>query len=490
MKSDATANLDQLSSPAEKRPLNPWLLVIGTGLAFLAVVIVGLLLLAWIAPKSGLRSNEVLMSDGKVLRIEAVTWGRNHRLDFEYSSSDPWEFWNHRRMPITHGVGQDQLMVWMSCHDARSGRPLDFDWWSGSFVVDSLGEEIPDRDPQHRQMGRRGSSFSGGSRPFRAERSHYDTWLVSSSFPAFRTDQGRFKLNVKNLASEVVASIELTHPSPPVAQSWQAEESPTTKTNGDVSVTLQCLRANSHWGTNNGLRRQWWHYYPEAKVSKQGQPATDQFVNLLEITDSLGNHQYGGEPLSLREPAWKVRVGAFQSQTSEFSAAETWTLLDLPLVEKDKATTRSDARTIGGVTVTLVAMAGPGKTSYSIASAGLSRYGNFSSSSGSSAFGSPAKLECKRNGSIATSTVEANWPHLTLETSGLTPLHRMYLKAKDDQGREVQTQQSHHYAELQSFFFKTEPDAKSLTLSIIVHKGLEFEFFVKPPDLSDEKPMP
>lgn len=43
---------------------------------------------------------------------------------------------------------------------------------------------------------------------------------------------------------------------------------------------------------------------------------------------------------------------------------------------------------------------------------------------------------------------------------------------------------------LQSFFFKTEPDAKFLTLSIIVHKGHEFEFFIKPPELPEDKPMP
>ena len=100
-------------------------------------------------------------------------------------------------------------------------------------------------------------------------------------------------------------------------------------------------------------------------------------------------------------------------------------------------------------------------------------------------FDSSTKIESKRNGSTATSTVEVNWPHLTLEATGLTPLHRLYLLAKDDQGRDVPTQQSYHYGELQSFFFKTEPDAKSLTLSIIVHKGREFEFFIKPPELPE-----
>lgn len=490
MKSDATSVPDHPLVPREKRPLNPWLLVCGACLGFMVLVVVGLSLLSLLAPKQSLRANEYLMPDGKVLRIEGVSWGKTHRLDFEYSPPGPWGFWNRRRQPITHGLGVDQLVVWMTCHDARTGQSLDFDWWSGSVAIDAHGDEIPDDNPQLWQMGLHSTSSGGGTRPYRADRTSYDTWLVFSSFPAFRTDQGRFRLQVKNLAGEVATTIELTHPSPPAVQTWQAEELPATKTNGDVAVTLKRLHANFHWNTINGVRKKYWYYSPDATVSVNDQLAADWYVSLLETADPLGNQQHYGQSLSIREPAWKVRLAASRAQTSKFTAAETWTLMDLPLPEKDTAPPRSDSQTIDGVTVTLIALAGSGKTSYSIATPSLSGYGNFSSSSGGSAFGSSTKVESKRNGSTATSSVEANWPHLTLDAVGMTPLHRLYLLAKDDQGRNVETQQSYHYAGLQSFFFKTEPDAKSLTLSIIVHKGREFEFFIKPPELPEDKPMP
>ncbi len=491
MKSDATSVLEQLPVPREKRSLNPWLLVFGACFGFVAVVVAGLLLMALLAPAQTLRANEFLMPDGKVLRVEAVTWGKTHRLDFEYSPSGPWGFWDRRRQPITHGLGVDHLTVWMTCHDARTGRSLDFDWWSGSVAIDAHGDEIPDDNPQLWQLGPRGSSSGGGgSRPFHADRTGYDTWLVFSSFPSFRTEQGRFKLHLKNLAGDVATTIELTHPSPPAVQTWQAEELPATKVSGDVAVTLKSLHANFNWNTNNGVKKKWWYYSPEATVSENGQLAGDWYVSLLEAADPLGNQQNYGQSLSIREPAWKVRLAACRAQTSKFSAAETWTLTDLQLPEMDTAPPRSDSQTIDGVTVTLVALAGPGKTSYSITTASLSGYGNFTSSSGGSAFDSSTKIESKRNGSNTTSTVEANWPHLTLEATGLTALHRLYLLAKDDQDRSVETQQSYLHGGLQSFFFKTEPDAKSLTLSIIVHKGREFEFFIKPPELPEDKPMP
>lgn len=490
MKSDAMSVPEQPPVPREKRPLNPWLLVFGAGFGFVVLVVVGLLSLAQFAPKQTLRANEVQMPDGKVLRIEGLTWGKTHRLDFERSSSGFWEFLYRGRMPIQRGSGQDQLTVWMTCHDAKSGRSLDFDWWAGSVAIDSHGDEIPDHDAFHWQMGPHGNSSGGIGRPFRADRGAYDTWIVSSSLPAFRTDQGRFKLQVKNLASEVVATFELTHPSPPAAQTWPAEELPATKSNGDLAVALQRLNANFHWATSNGEKLKYWYYSPETVVSENGQPTTDWSASLLDVTDSLGNQNYNMRSLSIREPTWKVRLAACRVQTSKFAVAETWSFAEMPLPEKDTALPRSDTQSISGVTVTLVALAGPGKTSYSIATPGLSRYGNFSSSSGGTAFDSSTKVESKRNGSTSTSSVEANWPHLTLESTGLSPLHRLYLLAKDDQGRDVPTQQTYHYGELQSFFFKTEPDAKSLMLTIIVHKGHEFEFFIQPPELPEDKPMP
>ncbi len=491
MKSDATSVLEQPPVPREKRPLNPWLLVFITFGMFLTFIIVGLLLLAMLGPAHSLRDNEFLMPDGKVLRIEAVTWGTTHRLDFEYSPPGPWGFLDRRQYPITQGMGVNQLMVWMTCHDARTGRSLDFDWWSESVVVDANGDEFADQFPQLWQMGTHSTSSGGGSRPFRADRTAHNTWLVFSYFPAFRTDKGRFKLQLKNLAGEVATTIELTHPSPPTAQNWKAEELPATKTSGDVAVTLKSLQASFHWNTSNGVKRKWWYYSPDATVSENGQLAADWHVSLLEATDPLGNQQNYGQSLSIREPNWKVRLAACRSQTSKFSAAETWTLTDLPLPEKDTAPPRSDSKTIDGVTVALIALAGPGKTSYSIATPGIRKYGNsFNWNTSGSAFGATTKLDLKSSGSTVAQTVEANWPHLSLEATDLTPLHRLYVLAKDDQNRDVPTHQDFNGYGVQIFFFKTEPDAKSLTLSIIVHKGHEFEFFVKPPELPEDKPMP
>lgn len=493
MKSDMPSALEHLPAAREKRSINPWLLVAGTGLGFLVLIVFGLSLLAFFAPPHGPRENERLMPDGSVLRIEGMSWGTNHRLKFERPPSTSWAFWERRQTSLGRGSSQPELMVWMTRHDARSGRSLDFDWWAGSTVIDATGEPIADQNAFHWQLGNHGSSSSGGIRPFRAESKRFDTWLVGSSFTAFRTDHGRFKLQVRNTSGEIVATFDLTHPSPPVIHEWKAEELPATVKHGDVAVTLQRLRPSpSNWTDSDGAKRKSWHFSPVASVELNGSPTNDWQIALLEITDPLGNRSSSSQRnISTREPVWKVTLGAYRTANSQFTAAETWTVTDLPLPGKDVVQPLTDSRSIGGVSVTLAAIAGGGKTSYTVATPGVRKLGNYSGDfSRNHVFDSSIKGELNGTGSQAQVKIESSWPHLTLEVTGMTRLDRLQMFAKDDQGRDVPTQPVQFYGELHSYFFKTEPDAKSLTLSIIVHKGREFEFLIKPPDLSEGKSNP
>jgi hypothetical protein len=477
----------------DRRSINPWLLVVGSGLGLMLLVALGLAGLAMFGPPQTLRDNEQRMPDGTVLRVEAVTWGTSHRVNLERPPSAPWAFWESRRTSISHGTGQPELMVWLSRHDARTGKSLDFDWWSGNTAIDALGASFSDRGAFHRQLGQHGSSFSGGNRPFRADHGRFDHWIVSSSFAVFRTDdQGKFKLQVRNTSDEVVATFDVKHPSPPAIQTWTAEELPVTVEQGELAVTLHGLKPSAYWTTYDGVKRKRWHFHSAATLAENGSPSSQWSVFLFDITDPLGNRwQHSGGNFSAREPVWKVTLGAFRSTTSQFTPAETWTLPELPLPDKDAAKPLTEARSFDGVSVTVASIAGAGKLNYSLATPGLRKYGNVSTSrSGNWTFSTPASLEIKGTGSAANVKVEAQWPHLALEVTGMTPLHRLYVTAKDDQGRDVPTQQASFYGELQSYFFQTEPDAKSLTPTIVVHKAHEFEFFIKPPELPDDTPLP
>ena len=478
----------------EKKSINPWLLVLGVAFGFVVLAVGGALLAIKLTPEQGLGENERLMPDGSILRIEKLTWKQPHQFEYEISQSGSLAFWNRRRQHLHYGYGQEGLVVWMTRRDAHSGRPLDFDWWQSSLVVDAYGDEIPDSNPFFVQMSQRSSSGGSGNRPFKSDRLMHDTWVVASMMPVFRMQDGRFTLRVKNTSDEVVATFDLVHPAPPVLPTWQPEVLPAMKANGDLTVTLNALKRQFHWNTNNGVKQKWWYFTPENTVLENGQPSSEWITNLLDVSDPLGNHaQSYNQQVSFREPAWKVRMVAVRQPHLKFSPAETWTISGLALPEKDKAVPLTDIKTIDGVTLRLGVIAGAGTMSYEITTPSIHRYGNTTNSYGGQVFQTNTREETKVSGSTATFKIEASFPHLLLEASGMTAgLHRLYVKAQDDQGRQVPTQQRYmSLGELQSFFFNPEADAKSLDVTIVLHTGRMFEFLVKPPELpTDEKPMP
>lgn len=482
---------EQLPQPCEKASRNPWLLVCGTSFGLIVLVAMCMLLLAFFAPPRKLRDNERQLPDGSVLRIEGVTFGTTHRLKFEPESSAPWAFWKQRPTPIQYGTGKTELIVWMTRRDARTGRSLDFDWWAHSTAVDVLGADVLDYDAVLWEMRQGNRRANGHERPFRTDQGSFDTWLAQSSFPAFRTEQNRFKLQVFNTAGKIVATFDLTHPSPLSAGYWNAEELPATKSNGELAMTLHRLHPRLHKQTINGVERKSWYYWPETTLTENGMPTNQWNAEPFELTDPVGNPwytPYHNRHFSTREPAWMLRMRAFRPANANFSTAEIWKFVDQPLPAQDKVELRNDEISIADVDLILIALAGAGNTTYALARS--PGQGVYSFNSRTWDCDTNTSIEIDEVSSAATVKVESHWPHLVMGTSGETPLHRLYVLAKDDQGRNVPTQVANSHNMLTYYFFKTEPDAKSLTFSIIVHRGHEFEFFVKPPDLVEDKPMP
>ena len=236
MKSDTDSVLEQPSAPREKRAINPWLLVVGAVVGGAVLIVVVLVAVAWLSPRRPLSENERRMPDGTVLKIEAVTSGNTHWCEFEGSSSEPWAFWDRRTETVRDSATEPvafgnslELKIWMARRAERSSQLLPFDWWGSSSVVNSLGVEVADFNPRHLHIEPTRVFMVDDKRPFPATRREGEQWLVNSSFPAFRTDSGKFRLRVKNASGVVVAEFDLNHPSPPPFKDWHADVLPVTK---------------------------------------------------------------------------------------------------------------------------------------------------------------------------------------------------------------------------------------------------------------------
>lgn len=488
MKSDTTSTPEQPPAPREKRSINPWLLIFGTAIGVVMLIAAVLFVVARLTPEQPLDDNERLMPDGSVLKIEAVQWGGFDSLAFSYSPSSriSWVTSDPIAVALNGGSGGDVLRIWMSRRDLRSGRSLDFDWWATSLAVNSLGQETADYQPRLFQINREQRDSRLGNRPFHADRLHFDTWVVSSSFPVFRTDEGRFQLKVKNTVGEVVATFDLTHPSPPQLQDWQAEELPATKTDRELSITLQQLRPVPPPHARNELGVKRWYFEPEYTLTENGQPTAAWNVE-YGIADSFGELiPYAGLFDWTHHPTWRVSLVAYRKENSDFPASDTWSVGDVTLPSADTVVPLKDERTIDGATVRLVAIAGPGKTSYPVASSTFPFPDHQNPPNSAKVFDTQAEVRSEVSGSTEINHVEARWPHIAYRMSHQgNSVNVVLLKARDDQDREVPTQQF-----ASCFFFKTEPDAKSLKLTVIVHRWRTVQFFIKPPDLPEDKPRP
>jgi hypothetical protein len=79
---------------------------------------------------------------------------------------------------------------------------------------------------------------------------------------------------VKNTLNKIVATFELIHPAPRQLQDWKAEELPATKTDRELSLTLQRLQPVApRFGFNESkLERR--YFAPEYALTENGQPSS------------------------------------------------------------------------------------------------------------------------------------------------------------------------------------------------------------------------
>lgn len=460
--------------PSDERPArNPWLLVAFTVVGVVGVTLVVITIVAWLfpTPAKTLAANECRLQDGSILTIEKVDWGQTH--SFSYSRWAPrWLIFNELRTLEGRSFHNDEnLGIWMTRRDARTGQPMDFNWWSECRTEDAFGNEVHELWASFNEAGHQLRS-SGHSRKSYRPHQRADTWFVYSRLPKFHTAGRKFTLKVKNNSDEVVGTIELEHPSPTPDLGWQVDPLPATKTDGDVTVTYKGFSndankpqsmfsiLNARWGENSADRR---------FLNYSDQLGREWPTRGRSMDDSIYN-----------ERVWKMRVLVHKWPTDVFDANETWNLAPIPIPAANAGAALSESQTINGCKVTLEGIGGSGDVSYAVSgdsirhrgSSGFVKEGPIYSQEQS------YRVELKPEGAAGRVIAIAPSPHLMLRIEGRTPNQVVYVKMKDDLARDVFNVPVEHH---NLYLFKPEPDAQSIKLTVIVHTGREFEFFVKPP---------
>jgi len=494
--------MDAAAAPP-RRPRHRWLVPI---LQVLLVLLAGAA--AWFAAvriygplnaSPPLSEYECRMPDGSILKIEALTTGAKPT----FSSTPPADdlrarlFGSQPQVLTGNSSTPQQIVVWMSRRDARTGAPLDFDWWAENVVVDAAGTEVSDADAEYPALtcfSPNGSSTRCGPPPLLADHASERNWLLRSRHPAFRPRGARLELNVKNTAGDVVASFDVPHPAPTPFPEWTAEPLPQTFTAGDLTVTVTGIRTGVDGGT-------YWAR-PDAEFRWQGRPTTDWEVSAVRFESPLGT-TVSSEPTNLlrsgtaaaratsedssllRERVWRMSLICVRNEEAPFTADERGRLAGVTIPAAHAGRDVEHSLAAGDCELQLVAAGGSGTSTVTLPAP---RFGILP---GSSTFGmgpfdqhASVKVTASSSGGVERVSFSSPVPWLLIDRAGVAADKAVSVRIHDDQGRLVPTHEEKPWdlsRDLFVLFFRPEPDATSLMLYATAQKPVVFEALVELP---------
>ncbi|MDA1163684.1 MAG: hypothetical protein O3B13_11335 [Planctomycetota bacterium] len=477
-----------------KKHMTPFILIVGLATLSLAASLAFALIVGQLEDQSPVQAvpvlAEAIMPDGTILALNAVTFGTSHSLDVLILRNhfDPFESpW--RQQTVSHHTGQDRIVIWLSRRHPRDGKYLDFDWWSHCAVTDSLGQTLQDTDARRFAVSSNGNESNAGDRPFPPRISSHGgangIQVVSSTLQKFRS-ASTVTLDVYNAAGDKVASLPMPNPTPQPTVEWKPETLPASRTDGELEVVLQSVRAIIHKGKQDGQEVETSRFDAVLEPRIDGVVSRQWYAHMTRFEDVFENEGNSWNTnLSFKEPAWRVEVAAFRHDNADFEPAEIMTLAPRELAKPGKfdLKTTDAANTVS--TAQIRAVVGPGKTAYVLNAP--ARHSSSSSSNGQLQIGEKRqnRISCdvryeQKNGR-GTVSVDCELPHVLLTMESSLAHSSTTLRVIDDQGRTVRTHRRNTGSAGSFIFMETEPDARTVQFEVIVQEPKVFEFFVKPP---------
>lgn len=476
---------------------SPWLIVLVGGLVGLAGILILGFVLSFVQEEEPLPEfeHQVMMPDGTLLVVEAVSWGKYH--DRQLTGMPRRSlFSGYVNDTVHHGTSDDKLVVFMRRFNPQTHESLDFTWWGRSRAIDSRGGEVFDTNPHQQVIWRYGTSSNGGNRPLpRPDNVHYYSdgdsefaIVAHSEFPALRVDGDTFHLIVENLAGEVVAEFDLPYVGLETSTVWAPEELPVTRADGAAEVTLTGVRAYVDGGSANDVLTFRRNITADVQFRYGGQETTDWYVQQQWLTDPLGNSSDAtGVDLSWGEPAWKLHLTIQPNNWDSIplQPGESDVVGTFALPTAGNTSRMSTSQTVGGTTIDWHSIGGPD----SAHSLGVGS--EYMSSSTSTYFEEeyisieldeeqygPKQLYVRGN---VYCLVGIN---TSLGTSGSYWLpSKVEVKITAPDGTPIPAETHINLSDLVVVVFKPPPGITEVTATLQVRKFPEFEFLIAPPPL-------
>jgi hypothetical protein len=425
-------------------------------------LIVGVVLILW--DRSDM--TEVRLSDGRLFRIEAVTFGTNHVV----GHSDWWLFPLRKILPdrivqfFTPTRGQSRgsterpaLVVWVHAYDPSTGRYVDCQGVNAA-ITDERGDVYPANGTGHGSFGDK-SNFN---------RQDY-------IFNVFPRRSKRLQLRLTPWKSDQSSVVEFANPAGKcVAASWTPEPIPATHQVGELEVALQELRIKT-----NGTPTRYWepqtrHWEPVFQLSRVGKPATDWESPEWVAEDATGNR---GQTLGLHEPLLKFIVTTRPKPEAVSDLTRRWQLPWTDLQTIGKGVEWNTNHTLGDVSVTIIGLFPPG--SYTFSQGQLTNPPSpVMANNGWTGMRMQVGMGRFQDWQTHTTTNYVAYVRRVVRN----PEQRIAVGLRDDEGR-VWWGQSTTSGEIISFVLAVPPGTRRVALEVTLLEPVQTEFVVKPPVL-------
>ena len=276
---------------------------------------------------------EQTLSDGTVLRIEAITYGTNHvyskhPVREKIRSALPKRFQSWMGIGVLSSRTQtapDCLVLWTTRFDPISGTYVQppSEW---RYVVDEHGCRF-------RSNFRHGATIAG------------NVTVSGIVFDAYPRTAKHFDYIICDKADNVVGKVNVPNFFQTRSQRWVPEKVPITKTNGQLAAELR------RFGLGDMRGR------PYAEIRLLRLQDLESWEKALQwICDGSGNRSLFSA-LCTNEP-WKIEADFFRNARAEFRADETWLITNVAIPKPSEIIALNRTNTVQGCLVAVGSLKG------------------------------------------------------------------------------------------------------------------------------------
>jgi hypothetical protein len=463
-------------------------------LAVLALVLMGAAMF-W-ATRSGMSQKPlaaVALGDGRILQVEAVTYGVNHHIGNEGSDNLLWRLTARLPGPLYErfasknpeakitGLESPALVVWVNAVSEAAGTNLDCQ----GIRVELVNE--------------RGEYFESETSSWFGRKKF---WRVGHVFKIYPRDESKLILRVTNWKNNQISHLEIPNPHVVRSAAWTGQDLPQQKSVGDLDIVLAGLRLRTNNASPKYYETRTVYWEPVWEL-RRGAEKVDGWTEPEWLAeDALGNR---GQYLGTNQPVLRFSATFYPAATNAGAAQLLATLPQTPVTNLQTIVWWNQTVRHGSNDILALGLFPPGTRVFEDGvlltnppvSMGATRGGAPSGWTGARRAVNPLKVvHYSGHYSTTNSVIYVSAPKLGRATPLAMHLGdkqgeagqalkvvetRLAMRLRDEQGRNwVATPESQGAVNgIYPFLVQLPPDATQITPELVLLKPVEAEFTVK-----------